>query len=370
MFKTIGITNFQAHKETNLTLDRGVNVATGTSDSGKTAIIRSINWLMNNRPSGDAFKNWSTSLKEPVSVQIELEDGTCIVLERQNGKNSYTLYDKDGDPITFSAIRSDVPKEITDLLNMAEYNVQTQHQPYFLLQDTPGEVAKKLNDLVGLSVIDTLFSNIASKIRRTSANVSSLVIRRDNLVKELVQYAKLDEVKTIIETLEKLHKETEGIESSLTSLDLKISSVQSIEDQQAELIPYTDLEPKVQSILTKIEGITSSQISVDRLSSLITSLKKIESDLEVDTEWIKIEPAYMALMNKIGEYNTVQERKNGLSIGIKNIIDTLYDCNKAQKNVKRIIKEYIDMLKEHNICPTCGADITEDCLHSIEKSMS
>ena len=88
MLKSISIKNYQSHKETDLTFNEGVNVITGTSDSGKTAILRSLSWLINNRPSGDAFKNWDVPLKEPVSTSLELEDGSSILLERQNGKNT------------------------------------------------------------------------------------------------------------------------------------------------------------------------------------------------------------------------------------------------------------------------------------------
>lgn len=370
MFKTLGITNFQAHREASLTFHPGVNVITGTSDSGKTAILRSLSWLMNNRPSGDAFKNWDAPLKEPVSVQLELEDGSCIVLERQNGKNSYTLYDKDGNPITFSAIRSDVPKEIVELLNMAEYNFQSQHQSYFLIQDTPGEVAKKLNDLVGLSVIDTLFSNIASKIRKASTNISILTSRRTDLERDLDKYKNLDQVKTIIEKIEKTQAEVDGIQSSLISLDLKISSVQAIEDQQAELIPYTDLEPRIVSTLTKIEEATKEQASIDRLSSLCQSIRKIDSSLEVNKEWIKLEPKYTKLSDKIKEVEGIQSKKTSLYNLIYGITSLNTNIGSSQANVKKLIKEYVDKLHEFKICPTCGTNITAECLASIERSLS
>jgi len=59
MIKYLQIQNFQSHKDSLLEFDPGVNVIVGSSDSGKTAVIRALRWLVWNRPSGDAFRRRS-----------------------------------------------------------------------------------------------------------------------------------------------------------------------------------------------------------------------------------------------------------------------------------------------------------------------
>jgi len=51
----ITIKNFQSHEETELQFSSGVNVIVGSSDSGKSAILRALKWVVQNKPSGTAF---------------------------------------------------------------------------------------------------------------------------------------------------------------------------------------------------------------------------------------------------------------------------------------------------------------------------
>ena len=48
MIKSLHIQNFQSHKKTTLKFHKGINVVIGQSDSGKSAIIRALNWTINN----------------------------------------------------------------------------------------------------------------------------------------------------------------------------------------------------------------------------------------------------------------------------------------------------------------------------------
>jgi DNA repair protein SbcC/Rad50 len=162
MLKSISSYNFQSHKSTIIDFCDGLNVITGSSDSGKSSVIRAFRWVYENRPSGDSIKNWDSKKEDEVSVGIQLSEGS-VCKERINGKVKYLL-DTEKGSYEFEAIRSDVPQEIIEFFNLSEYNIQTQHDPYFLLNDSPGEVAKKLNSLVGLDIIDTIFKNLNSKI--------------------------------------------------------------------------------------------------------------------------------------------------------------------------------------------------------------
>ena len=370
MLKSISIKNYQTHKETDLTFNEGVNVITGTSDSGKTAILRSLSWLINNRPSGDAFKNWDVPLKEPVSTSLELEDGSSILLERQNGKNTYSIFDKQGVETKFSAIKTDVPKEVSDLLNLAEYNSQSQHQSYFLLQDTPGEIAKKLNDLVGLSIIDTLFSNIASQVRQTSIKISVLVSDRDNTERDLKQYEKLDEIGSIIENLEKLDEETTGIMSSLNFIEQKLSALVKIKEEREKLIPLIKIESEVVMISDMISEVSDTETHIRNINQSIKTLKSIQEELVTEKAWLELEPIYDEINGKIIDHIAISAKRTVLekfsTIG-RNISKSLALEKKAARDLS---EQYINLIKESNTCPTCGNRIDAARLAAIERSFS
>ena len=57
MINTLQIEGFQSHDSTEIELSKGVNVIIGSSDSGKSSIIRACKWAFQNRPQSDSFRN-------------------------------------------------------------------------------------------------------------------------------------------------------------------------------------------------------------------------------------------------------------------------------------------------------------------------
>ena len=60
MIKNLLLKNFQSHIDSKIEFDSGFNVICGSSDSGKSALLRALMWVIANRPSGDSIKNWNT----------------------------------------------------------------------------------------------------------------------------------------------------------------------------------------------------------------------------------------------------------------------------------------------------------------------
>lgn len=74
MIHGIHIINFQSHEKSELVFTPGVNVITGSSDSGKSAILRAIQWLCTNRPLGNSFIQWSSK-----KCMVELQTSDIVV---------------------------------------------------------------------------------------------------------------------------------------------------------------------------------------------------------------------------------------------------------------------------------------------------
>ena len=51
----IRLENFQDHTDTVIELEPGINLITGSSDAGKSAALRALNFVLHNQPRGDAF---------------------------------------------------------------------------------------------------------------------------------------------------------------------------------------------------------------------------------------------------------------------------------------------------------------------------
>ena len=162
MIDSIRLRNFQLHRDFTLGLSPTVTTIVGSSDCGKSAVLRAIRWTTFNRPSGDAFIREGANT---ATVEISV-DGHEIV--RKKGKKN--LYLLDGNEWT--AFGNDVPKDIADLLNLEDINFQNQHDGPFWLQDTAGAVSRQLNKIVNLDVIDKTLSCLASALSKARAEKS------------------------------------------------------------------------------------------------------------------------------------------------------------------------------------------------------
>lgn len=117
MIESVKLKNFQSHKENTFSFTKGVNAIVGPSDSGKTAILRALRWLIWNRPLGDAFRSdWGGDTEVTVTV-----DGQLITRYKHDNKHGYKI-----GKIDLKAIGTDVPEEVSTILNIDEINLQQQ----------------------------------------------------------------------------------------------------------------------------------------------------------------------------------------------------------------------------------------------------
>jgi DNA repair exonuclease SbcCD ATPase subunit len=73
--KRLILENFQSHKYSEVDFAAGLNVIVGPSDTGKSAVIRALKWVLYNEPSGDFFiREGETNC----SVTIHISDGTIL----------------------------------------------------------------------------------------------------------------------------------------------------------------------------------------------------------------------------------------------------------------------------------------------------
>lgn len=156
MIERLTIEGFQAHKRLELALGP-ITTVVGPTDAGKSAVLRSLRWLSLNRPAGLAHIMRGRK-RAKISAVV---DGHSISRSRSPSKNRYSL-----DGRKFQAFGNDVPKEVQEVLLLDDVNFQDQHDPPFWLSLPAGEVARRLNEVVDLSVIDRALGNLAGAARK------------------------------------------------------------------------------------------------------------------------------------------------------------------------------------------------------------
>jgi exonuclease SbcC len=357
----LNILNFQSHQETEMIFSPGLNVITGDSDAGKSTIIKALTWLFTNRPSGDEFKNWDAPLKEPVTVECVIGKDR-ISLTRENNKNSYLI--NGGDPL--SAIKTDVPQEVSDILNVSEYNIQGQHDTYFLLKDSPGIRAQKLNELVGMDVIDTLYKNIGSKIRELNSNIVYLKETSTKTEEDLKKYENLPEIEKLVTSIEKNHAEASAFAATATYIREKLIQLEEIKIKQEKLAPLIDSETEILKLINKTKEYWALREKKELLQGRLTILKEVQKEMESDRGWIELESPVQLILDKIKSYTELKIRKDEVLMIMANLTDCQTNKDKMDSKLRELIKKYVSLVKQAGTCPTCGTKLEGKKLNEIQ----
>lgn len=361
MIKKIRVRQYQSHDDTEIELHPGFNVITGDSDSGKTAILRAVRWIMFNRPrSWEDFKPWGN--KKPVSeVELELDNG-IVTRKRSSTINSYETKGDD-----FQVVKDRVPEKVKQVLNMDNDNIERQHDTYFLLQDSPGEVATKLNEVAGLEIIDKVTDSIDSIVRSTMSSYSTKKEQVQVLTQSLKEYDYLPSVEELIIKINSLWSEVTERKKIIDLLTEKTKQYFSLEKERHSVAEFlVEAEPPYQNMLALIQAIEKAGKSIKYLDSAISSYKAQEGEalnirsflslsegiylkaLDITKEMKKIELSKIMLDNALQSYNVLLEASKQA---------------KAQYLTKK--KEYQDLLMQSKICPVCGGQVTSKTINNF-----
>ena len=201
--KKLKTNNFYAIKSKEVEFSPQVTTIVGKSAAGKSSFIRSLKWIALNKPTGLRFIHWGT---KQASTALKVSKKPTITRTRSKSDNLYQLGKKD-----FRSFKNDVPKDIADVLNIGELNFQSQHAPHFWFSLTSGEVARELNKIINLEIIDVASSRIASKVRETKATITVIENRLSNLQQQKEQLRWVKSLDKVLQRVEKLEKRTKRI---------------------------------------------------------------------------------------------------------------------------------------------------------------
>jgi DNA repair protein SbcC/Rad50 len=358
MLESIHIKNFQSHKDTKLELHLGINAIIGTSDTGKSSILRAIKFLSSNRPRGTAFISHG---KDESEVQLKF-DGTTITRKRGKKTNSYELGNQ-----SFDVVKSDVPEEITQFLNFSDTTIQSQHDKYFLLQDTAGEVAKKLNKVADLDIIDYVMKEVNSAVSENKRNIKYTQERIDELETGIDEYEHLKKAEVLLSNLTKRtnqHTELANLQWEINGACEKIKSTEEtikilddwlkIEESFIGIIrsckELRDLLVKEQNLENIIKEIEDSKRRVKKLSGRAEGEETVEVILRYTEERERLVRDLIHIEEVI--YSTELENEVITEKGL---------------DIEDLTKVAVNLIQENKLCPLCGGEIGENVLDHVRE---
>lgn len=344
MIKNLVIENFQSHKKTEINFSKGVNIFIGSSDSGKTAILRALKWLFYNRPLGDSFRStWGGDTK----VVLTLENDVVVGRIKSDNENYYFL-----DDTRFDACGSDVPKEIQNVLNIDEVNIQQQLDSPFLLSQTPGNVAHYFNRVCNLDSIDLCTQNIQRNIRKLTQEQQFSENKVEELQREVEKYLFLDNLEVQVVELEKNIKVLDTIVGTIKNLKSKLGAIDRINKDIEQAKPILSLEKSLDNVLVLINNKKELQNEKQELESLIEKIKE-QDDLILEKKSVDI--ALVLVDKAIKFYKSMCEALNEKQ-ELNSLIEKIHKQSAFLENARL---EYTEYKKKWNLvfpkqCPLCG----------------
>ena len=351
MLRKIILHNFQRHKNLELSFGPGVNAITGSSDVGKSTVIRALRWVLENRPQGVGFLNWDSDLKDGVSVTLIFQGGDEIIRQRTQTSNSYIV-----NGVQLDAVRTDIPKEVAEIANIHSCCLQTQFSPYFLLQDTAGEVARKLNTVAGLEIISESLKSIGNVERTARANAET--------AKEEAGAVRisLERLEPLTDAAEKFQR-AESAREVLLSLQSKIGKIQqttkSLQQVNINLTRFASINTAM-ALVTKLKKddsiLTTVSEQLRKVKYSVNRLKEIQGKLGRETSLTAITRKIKVVQYEQEALKDMKERKDALYSIITELASAKEEMKQKEVQIQTVQKELSQMKKELGQCPLCGGD--------------
>jgi DNA repair protein SbcC/Rad50 len=259
---------FQAYKNSVITFEKGINIIIGDSNAGKSSIARAINFVVNNI-SNENIINYDC---EEVKVKLHIENNTIEKVKSK--KDNYYVINNDSDN-KLDKVGQTVPEIVKELTNFTDINIQTQFEKFFLLQDSAGDVMKKLNQYINLSLVDESIKKIKNKVNEKNREILFEEREVEKLKIEVKKYNNLEEFESKL--LEVENKESE-LDKLKIDNDVILNLLHEFYLLDKELFKYKDIEENkilVKKLKEKIKEYNDLKDVFNILFSLSNDLQMI-----------------------------------------------------------------------------------------------
>ena len=337
MIERLRLKNFQRHDKLDVELSPGITAITGPSDVGKSSILRSIRWVAFNRPLGTGFVRHGESVCQ-AGVRV---DGKSIIRRRDKKQNIYKI-----DGIPLNAVGTDVPEEIDNLLNLGPENFQGQHDPPFWFSLTGGELARELNRIVDLSVIDRSASWLASQVRQVKAEEKVCGERLQEAEKRLSGLAWVPEMSEGMNQLEDAQKAAAGTVEKRDRLQSLLSDAIRAEETAESGQKRTRLGL---SAVAAGDGYFQASNRLEALRRAISVAERAATDADREV------PDIIGLARAAEELAGVDDRLKAIRRLVGSAEVASMDAEKAEEQLETVRTDMEERLGGR--CPLCGGEM-------------
>jgi len=311
----IVLSNVKSHLSTTVELSNGFNVIGGETDEGKSIIMSAVLWVLENT-SGWNPQPWpELGVKKNAESRVELHfhDGLVVTRARSTKDNYYQV--NNGEKL--KSLRSGVPDEVLEALDMGEANIQLQKDMYFLFNDSAGKVAKKINEVIDLGPMDNAIQKATSRVKETKQDQKINTKQKTALADKIKANEWVTEADEKLSQLERFEEAIKLNATVLTDIEGAVSGVQSVQAELAKLIgvdamvvdgaqlsdKYNTLEGRRQE-WSDIVGVVGT---ADRVSESLVGLQGVAMAGALAKEFAKVDAELSSKVKGLQELASVVE---------------------------------------------------------------
>ena len=334
MLTRIELKDFQCHKDLVLDLDK-ITTLVGASDSGKSAVIRALDWAVyNNGRTAQLIRRGAKAAT--VTIQV---DGHTVT--RTTKKNAYIV-----DGTELSSIGRSQPVDVPNIFRMGEDNIQRQHEYLFWFSASGSELTRNFNRVVDLSQLDEWVragADIERKYKQDvqycSQRLSELAIDEQNLLpyEELdkalhslrISYETLVLRNQHLDTIRQLHAEYVQVDQTRTVLE-------AYRDRLADLLAHHDEIVREKLLTSLCCDFGRCAESLVHYWELVTYLKQV---LARFLELKNLKTSFLSMFECCRAYRDAETRLERLRVAASTEIpfDELFSLRKELSELAEII---------------------------------
>lgn len=374
----VKIENYQAIVNAELEFDYGLTAIIGSTNSGKSSIIRAIKGAINNQ-GGTGFINYNAP---DSSVTVVDKGHTIEWFKSKKGSGKYVI---DGREITKIGITQN--EEVAQLLNMSNIevgkdkvnlNFWEQQEKAFLMDKTPGQ----LFDFISQSKEQEVITSYSEDNKKLISDNKKLIDTFNTQVD--VYQAELSKIETYLDYYGPIYaidvEKIENLEKDLDTLNRLSNEYKEVIERESELnklylaahkkdieLPQETFDNYIKwfnDVSTKRAELDTLQDSIVGLTETLrlynedegTAIKQVDKLKKAVDKHTELTNSYNNINQNLTNLLTIKQDYDTIELNNQGLTKTIEATN---NNINNSIKE----LEGIKVCPLCETPLDKKGTH-------
>lgn len=367
----VKLKNFQDHADTTIDFTNGINLIVGSSDAGKSAILRAINLVFHNNYKRDTYIRHG---EKECSVSVKFSDGVEVTRVKGEDVNSYLITDAEGNIHSFPKVGTGIPDEVKKNLGNPPLDDKKRPISYadqmsslFLVDLSSSDLPRTLSELTGIQHLQTSAELLSKTARSYDRSIKDKKEKIEKLETELDNYSYVDKdlerIEGIEEKLKDVNKQIEKSNRARFFIEQNnkiFLEAKQIKTKLAKEKAFAELKDQFDNLSKLSNKVSRSNFYLSEYQKIAKEYKKTKANLSSCEQFLTAENKN--LMESVKLFIDVNTRAKSFIKNDKDLSTSINDEAAAkeleEQNVKALKEELnilIDELKLNgNWCESCN----------------